>query len=230
MGGHHVGHAVGWALGSAAAPLLMGSLFGRRWVWIGVLCAGLATLWLLIWLPRAAHRAFEAGLASRAARRYRLIGMLAFTAKRERAALLSRTACSIALRDFDGASALLESIDPASLDATERAVWLNNRAYILLEYAGAAGDEGRDALALVEEAALLRPDVPGIQHTRAKALLAVGRLDEAITILDAMRGPTELPTSLEAERCKELARLWDRKGHSAYADDYRARARAHAVY
>jgi hypothetical protein len=56
------------------------------------------------------------------------------------------------------------------------------------------------------------------------ALLALGRTDEAIAILDGMRTGGELPRRLEVDRCRELARAWDQKGQSAYADDYRARA------
>src|SRR5690349_9062636 len=111
----------------------MGALFGRRWVWIGVLCAILATLWLLIWLPRSAHRAFAAARFARAARRYRLIGSLAFTRRRERAAVLSRAACSIATGKLEAASDTLNGIDPTALDPSERVVWLNNRACVALE-------------------------------------------------------------------------------------------------
>lgn len=225
MGPHHVGHLVGWALGSALAPLVMGSLFGRRWVWIGVLCAGLATLWLLLWLPRSAHRAFEAARFARAARRYRLIGSLAFTRRRERAAALSRAGCNIATGKLGAASDVLDAMDPATLDPSERVVWLNNRACVALE----AGRDAEGALELVEEATALRPDVPAIQHTRARALLAVGRIDDAIAVLDAMRTGVELPAHLEAERCRELALAWERKGQADYAEDYRERARMHAV-
>jgi predicted Zn-dependent protease len=225
VGAHHVGHLVGWLLGSAAAPVVLGSLAGRRGAWIGVLCALLASAWLLVWLPRAAHAAFEAARFARAARRYRLIGSLAFSRSRERAAALSRAACNIAAGQLDAASAVLDAIDPAGLDASERVVWLNNRACVALE----RGTGAADALALVDEATALRPDVPAIQHTRAKALLAVGRVDDAIAVLEAMRTGGELPPYLEAERCRELAAAWDRKGQGDYAADYRARAQLHAA-
>jgi predicted Zn-dependent protease len=207
------------------APIVLGSLAGGRGAWIGATCALSATAWLLIWLPRAAHGAFEAARFARAARRYRLIGSLAFTRKRERAAALSRAGCSIAAGDLTAAAAVLDAIDPAALDAAERVVWLNNRACVALE----SGRDAGGALALVEEATALRPDVPAIQHTRAKALLAVGRVDDAITVLDAMRSAGELPPYLEAERCRELALAWERKGQDDYAADYRARARLHGV-
>ena len=71
----------------------------------------------------------------------------------------------------------------------------------------------------------LRPDVPAVQHTRATALIAIGRFDEAITILEAMRSGGELAPALEAMRCRELATAWEHKGQPDYAADYRERAR-----
>lgn len=227
MGPRHVGQLVGWLLGTAAAPIALGAAWGRRGAWIGVLLAAAATGWLLVWLPRAAHGAFEAARFARAARRYRLIGALAFTRGRERAAALSRAGCSVAAGELAAASAALEAIDAAVLGAAERVVWLNNRACVALE--GGGGGDAHAALALVEEATALRPDVPAVQHTRAKALLAVGRVDEAIAVLDGMRSGGELPLYLEAERCKELALAWERKGQADYAADYRERARLHAA-
>jgi hypothetical protein len=225
VGPRHVGRVIGWLLGSAAAPIVLGALAGRRGAWIGVLGALAATAWLLLLLPRAAHGAFAAARFARAARRYRLIGALAFTRKRERAAALSRAGCRIAGGELAAASALLGAIDPETLDGTERVVWLNNRACVALD----GGGDAHGALALVEVATALRPDVPAIQHTRARALLAVGRIDDAITVLDAMRSGGELPRHLEAERCRALALAWERKGQADYAADYRDRARLHAA-
>jgi len=51
----------------------------------------------------------------------------------------------------------------------------------------------------------------------------------SIMVLEAMRAGGELPLRLEAERCRELAAAWERKGQRAYADDYRDRARLHAI-
>ena len=206
-----------------AAPVVLRSIFGRGWGVIGVLLGLLATVWLAIILPRAAHRAFEAARWKRAARRYRLLAALAFSAHRERAARLSRAGCEIEMKRFAAATAALAAIEPA--DTTERVVWLNNRACVMLEIEG--GDHAA-ALALVEEATALRPDVPAIQHTRARALLAVGRTDEAIGVFEGMRSAGELPPHLEAERCRDLARAWELKGQADYAADYRERARLHA--
>ncbi|MDQ3336500.1 MAG: hypothetical protein M4D80_15140 [Myxococcota bacterium] len=222
MAARHVVHLIGWGLGCASAPVLLRSVFGRGWGVIGVALAIVATVWLTIVLPRSAHKAFEGAKWKRAARRYRLLRAFAFSDHRERAAILSHAACDIELQNRDAASRLLASIEPT--DTTERVVWLNNRACILLEDEAAAAQ----ALALVEEATALRPDVPAIQHTRARALLAVGRTDEAISVFESMRSGGELPPHLEAERCRDLARAWEKKGQADYAADYRERARLHA--
>jgi len=196
---------------------------------LGVALAVLATMWLVLWLPRAAHGAFEAARYANAARRYRLIAATAFSAARERAALLSRAGCDIASGRFAAAERILATFDAGfdagfdgrALDASERVTWLNNRACLALE----AGHDPHAALALVEDAVALRPDVPAVQHTRATALIALGRFDEAIGILDAMRTGGELAPALEAVRCRELAKAWEHKGQPDYAADYRDRAR-----
>jgi tetratricopeptide (TPR) repeat protein len=239
-----VGHLVGWIAGCAIAPFVLGALFGPAWIGVGIGCAAIGTLWIQLWLPRAAHRAFEATRYATALRRYRLIGSLAFTRSRTRAAVLSRAACELAIGHHAEADTLLATLDEAQLDNSERAVWLNNRACASLDRLSAslrdaarpgeagAFDAGRDAasaLAEVDRAVALRPDVPGIQHTRARALIAVGRLDDAIAVLEGMRAGGELPLRLEAERCRELAVAWERKGQRDYADDYRDRARLHAI-
>lgn len=180
----------------------------------------LAILYAAFWLPRSANGAFARGRYRPAARRYRLLGLSALGPRRERAALLSRVGCLVAEHRLAAAEALAARVDATALDAAERAVWLNNRACIALEH----GRDAAAALALVEEAAVLRPDVPAIQHTRGMALLAVGRIDEAIGVLDGMRTAGELPGPLEADRCRDLARAWEAKGQGAYAEDYRNRA------
>jgi predicted Zn-dependent protease len=225
VGARHVGHLVGWLVGCVAAPFLLGGMFGNEWIAIGVACSGIATLWLALWLPRSAHGAFENARYAAALRGYRMIGALAFTVRRARASELSRAACHLAAGRHADAEALLAGIDGAALDNAERSVWLNNRACAALD----AGRDPHDALALVDQAVGLRPDVPGIQHTRARALIAVGRLDDAIAVLESMRVGGELPLRLEAERCRELAAAWERKGQRDYADDYRDRARLHAI-
>ncbi|MBL9013537.1 MAG: tetratricopeptide repeat protein [Myxococcales bacterium] len=221
MAAQHVGRAIGWTLGCLAAPIVAGSLLGRRWIVVGVVLSILATLWLVLWLPRTAHAAFARGRYDRAARRYRLLALLSFSAGRERAAVLSRAGCDIAAGRLARAERTLDSLDPDVFDVTERAVFLNNRACGVLDSSG----DPTTALALADEAIGLRPDVPAIQHTRARALLAVGRIDDAIAVLDAMRAGGELEPALEATRCEDLATAWEKKGQPDYARDYRERAR-----
>jgi predicted Zn-dependent protease len=180
----------------------------------------LAILYVALWLPRSAHAAFARAAYPSAARRYRVLGAVALGPRRERAALLSRVGCCVAVKRVDAAERLLAKVDASALDGAERAVWLNNRACLALE----AGRDPAAALVLIEEATVLRPDVPAVQHTRAMALLAVERVDEAIAVLDGMRTAGELPAPLEADRCRDLARAWEKKGQAAYAEDYRNRA------
>ncbi len=221
MAVRHVGSLISWLAGCAAATILLGVMFGKGGVVTGSTLAVVATLWLVLWLPRAAHRAFETARYKVALRRYRLIRLLAFTRARARAAELSIAAAHLAAGRYEQAERLLAAIDPSALDNAEHAVWLNNRACAALD----AGRDPHVALADAERAVGLRPDVPGILHTRARALIAVGRLDDAIGVLEAMRAGGELPLRLEAERCRELAAAWERKGQRDYADDYRDRAR-----
>jgi predicted Zn-dependent protease len=201
-------------------PFVGGNMLGRPGALAGAGLGTLAVFWLWLWLPRSAHDAFEGGKYAAARRRYHLLGMLAVTAFRERSALLSRAGCFVAEGDVGAAERLLATLDVTNLAAAERAVWLNNRACAAL----AAGGDPLTALALVDEASALRPDVPALQHTRGMALLAVGRVDDAIVVLDGMRAGGELPPRLEAERCRDLAKAWLQKGEAAYAEDYRLRA------
>ncbi|HUS33405.1 MAG TPA: tetratricopeptide repeat protein [Kofleriaceae bacterium] len=216
-----VARILGVAVIAVGLPFLFGSVAGRFGAIAGIALAGLGVFWLWLWLPRSAHDAFEAGKYAAADRRYRMLGVLATSAARERAALLSRSGCQAASGDVKRADALLDRLDDKALSPAERAVWLNNRACARL-----AADDAQSALALVDEASALRPDVPALQHTRGMALLAVGRVDDAIAVLDGMRSGGELPSHLEAERCRDLARAWTQKGQAAYAEDYRVRAEA----
>jgi predicted Zn-dependent protease len=209
-----------WLALAIALPVALGLAAGRLGAVAGAGASVLGLLYAWLWLPRAAHAAFEAGRFARAARRYRTLELIAPGARRARAALLSRAGCEVARGELAAAERLLARLDAATLDAAERAVWLNNRACAAL----AAERDPHAALALVDEASALRPDVPAVQHTRGMALLAVGRVDDAIAVLDGMRAGGELPARLEAERCRDLARAWELKGHAAYAEDYRLRA------
>jgi predicted Zn-dependent protease len=216
-----VARLASWAVASVVGPVLLGRALGRPWTFLGAVAAVAVTVWVILWLPRTAHAAFEAARYARAARRYRLIAALAFTAARERAAVLSRAGCDVAAGRLAAAGHLLAGFDGADLEPAERVTWLNNRACVALELGG----DPRAALELVEQAVALRPDVPAVQHTRATALIAVGRIDDAIGVLEAMRAGGELSPALEAMRCRELATAWDHKGQPDYAADYRDRAR-----
>ncbi len=208
-----------WIALAVGLPVALAGIAGRLGAVAGVGASLVGVLYAWLWLPRAAHGAFEAGRFGRAAWRYRVLEAIAPGAQRARAALLSRTGCEVARGELAAAERLLARFDDAALDAAERAVWLNNRACAML-----AGErDPQSALALVDEASALRPDVPALQHTRGMALLAVGRVDDAIAVLDGMRAGGELPPRLEAERCRELARAWTLKGQTAYAEDYRLR-------
>jgi len=203
-----------------AVILLGGSAFGNAGIALGVAAVLALWLWQWLWLPRTAHRVFAAGHYTNARRRYRLAGIVSAAPQRRRAALLSQLACRVAAGERAEAMRLLAAIDGDALDVAERAVWLNNRACLAL------ADDPIGALALADDATGLRPDVPALQHTRGMALLAVGRIDDAIAVLDQMRAGGELATQLEAERCRDLARAWTQKGEPAYAEDYRLRAEA----
>ena len=213
---------VAWTAVAITVPILLGAALGRLGGIVGAVASVIATLWLWLWLPRTAHAAFEAGRYAPAARRYRILGALAATRDRERASLLSRAGCHVAAGELELAESVIATLPTGDLDAAERAVWLNNRACAAL----ASGSDPHAALALVDEATALRPDVAAVQHTRAMALLAVGRIDEAIAVLDGMRAGGELSPRLEADRCHDLARAWTQKGEPAYAEDYRLRAEA----
>ncbi len=178
--------------------------------------AGLLLYWFT--LPRLAHRAYRQGNVASAARRYRWLAA-SYVPERRRAALLSIGACLVAGQDFDRAANVLNKLDETTLQPSEAATLLNNRAALEL----ARGGDANYALALAERAGELRPDVAEIAHTRATALVALGRVDEAIVILESGRGSVDKPR-FEAERCIELARAWHSKGQLEYALEYRNRA------
>jgi tetratricopeptide (TPR) repeat protein len=133
---------------------------------------------------------------------------------------MSIAACWLAAGEVERGARALAKVDERALEGAARAAWLNNRAYAALR----AGDDPAAALAWIDEATRLRPDVPGLVHTRGLALLACGRTDDAIRAFETMWELADLPPRLEAERCRDLARAWEAKGHLDYAADYRARA------
>ncbi|MCE9574081.1 MAG: hypothetical protein K8W52_13125 [Deltaproteobacteria bacterium] len=210
--GYWLGFAVTLALGLASGDPRRGAMVAVMWILLGAL--------LIIVAPRAAHAAFVRGQFGAARWRYQLLARLSPTEARRSAARISVGGCRLATGDVDGAERELARVELADLDAAARVAWLNNRAYAALT----RGGDPAPALAWSEEAARLRPDVPGVMHTRGKALLAAGDAAAAIQAFESMWSLGELAPRLEAERCRDLGRAWDALGHRDYADDYRARA------
>jgi tetratricopeptide (TPR) repeat protein len=207
--------------GAAYAAHALGA--GRAAVWAAAAGGLVAAAAAIVWLPRAAHRAFVRGQLSRSALLYRLLRMTLVRRADRLAVDVSLSACELARQEFARALEHLARIDDALLDEAARCAWLNNRAYAL---ARAAGD-ATAALAAADEAIALRPDVPGFRHTRGVALLALGRTDDAIGELNAVWEAAAEPDAgsvLEAERCFDLGMAWQRKGERDYAVDYFERA------
>jgi tetratricopeptide (TPR) repeat protein len=179
---------------------------------------------LFIVLPRAAHDAFESGRFVRASRLYRIMRLYVLDPGVRAAIDVSLAGCRLAAADWAGALRGLEHVDPERLAPSARAAFYNNRAYA---HARGKLDAGA-ALADIEHAMRLRPDVPGFRHTRGLALMACGRLDEAIGELDGMwrrMGAEDAPALLEAERCYDLGMAWMLKNETDYARDYFQRVR-----
>jgi tetratricopeptide (TPR) repeat protein len=126
--------------------------------------------------------------------------------------------------EYADALAALDRVDPAYLAEPVRAAWLNNRAYALARLQL----QPELALRCIGEAIDLRPQGAGFRHTRGIALLAIGRIDDAIRELDAVwrAQPAEDESPLlEAERCYDLGVAWISKGELDYGVDYFERAR-----
>jgi len=207
-----LGFSAAVAASWAVAGLRTAALVGLLWTLVGTL--------VVVVLPRSAHVAFERGGFGHAAWRYRVLARLSPSRARRAAARVSVAACRLSTGDVAGGERQLARVDDRALDDAGRAAWLNNRAYAQL----LAGGDATAALAQVDEAVRLRPDVPGVVHTRGLAQLAAGRADDAIRSFETMYELGELSPRLEAERCRDLARAWEAKGHRDYAADYRARA------
>lgn len=209
-----------WLAAAAAAVAAVGALAGGVAAFgvAAVLAALGATWWLL---PRLAHRAFMRGRLARSELLYRWSRAVRFDPRARAACAVSLAACALARDRSADALAALDRVDPDRLDDAARAAWLNNRAYALAR-------SGRDLAAAVElasRAVALRPHVPGFRHTRGVALIAVGRLEQAIAELDDVwRSLADADSELEAERCFDLGVAWDMRGEPEYAADYFARA------
>jgi tetratricopeptide (TPR) repeat protein len=178
-------------------------------------------VWII--LPRAAHRAFLRGSFRRAAALYALLAILRIDRAARAALRVSVAACLLGRERHRDGLAHLDRIDPTKLAESARAAWHNNRAYALAR----SGGDPAQALVDSDAAIALRPDLSGFRHTRGLALLAQGRIDEAIRELDEVWQRTTETTSplLEAERCYDIAQAWQRKGEQDYAADYFDRSR-----
>jgi tetratricopeptide (TPR) repeat protein len=178
---------------------------------------------LTVWLPRAAHRAYERGDYGRSALSYTIVRWGLIDRAARQSAEVSLAACDLARERFSNALRRLDRVDRACLSEAARSAWYNNRAYALAR----AGSDAASALECAENAIGLRPEVAGFRHTRGVALLALGRVDEAIRELDAVWDTldgADAPPLLEAERCYDLGGAWRRKGERDYSRDYFERA------
>jgi len=194
--------------------------------------AGLAALGILalvfIVFPRLAHAAFERGDWGRAELYYRLTRFFIANPESRGAIDVSLAGCRLARSDWAGALDDLADVEPEVLGPAARAAWYNNRAYALAR-GGQGGAAAQQALDAIDEAVRLRPDVAGFRHTRGVALLALGRIDDAIAELDAVWQAVAgegAPPLLEAERCYDLGLAWSQKGEAEYARDYFQRAQS----
>lgn len=210
-------------LGAAAAAIAVAFAALPPWG-KAALAAALALSWAA-WavLPRLAHGAFVGGRLRRARLYYRTLGLVRWSRRARAEIAVSLAACFLSAGQPERALAALERIDPERLGEAARSVWLNNRAYARAQQKR----ELHQALADVNAAITLRPDVAGFRHTRGLVLLGLGRVDDAIRDLDAVWSQSDERDReglLEAERCFHLGTAWEDKGERAYAADYFRRA------
>jgi tetratricopeptide (TPR) repeat protein len=207
-----------------AGVVVVFRLFGRLAGFGALLAFLIGFVAIKFWLPRSAHKSFRSGDYGRAAFLYRVLGVPLLSREARASISVSLAACDMARERYDDALRRLERIEPSRLSESARAAWLNNRSYALTR----SEDQLEAALEYAREAVSLRPDLPGFRHTRGIALLATGRLDEAIRELDEVWreiAQKQAAPLLEAERCYDLAVAWATKGEREYATDYFERAR-----
>jgi tetratricopeptide (TPR) repeat protein len=211
-------------LGAAAAVWLAAHV-GRAAALVTLGAVLLSLGGVLVWMPRAAHRAFRRGDVARAEFLYRVLRFTIFDPDARASVFISLAACALARERHELALEVLRRVQVSDLSEAARAAWFNNQAYAL---ARSEADPSQ-ALESAERALMLRPQVAGFRHTRGIALIGLGRLDEAIRELDAVwtekdQGADEPPPLFEAERCYDLGVAWRRKGEAEYARDYFERA------
>ncbi|MEZ4404040.1 MAG: hypothetical protein R3B06_28720 [Kofleriaceae bacterium] len=220
------------ALASVTAAVAAVTLGGALGGSLGLVVAGawvaLAALLVRFAFARFGHLMFVAGRMREARRYYGVLAVVAWRRSRRVAARVSIAATFLGQGDYRRGRAALDRLDPAELDVTTRAGWLNNRAYAALRD-GASGTAAEAALADVRAALALHADVPALLHTEALALAACGRTEQAIAAYEALWQRGDLAPRLEAERCDDLADAWAARGERDYAADYRHRAAAAAA-
>jgi tetratricopeptide (TPR) repeat protein len=203
---------------AAAIPAILLLSVPRRGLLLALVWLIAVAVWLRLSLPSMASSAFRSGELSKAERRYRWL-TASWQASRRDAAWLSLCACHVARHDYGVAKNALMEVGQPRLGASEQAAYANCQALLAL-HEGALDQ----ALTHANRACELRPDVAELAHTRGAVLLALGNLDQAVTIIDSLGAATEHPR-FEAERCADLALAWHRSGHRDYALDYVGRAR-----
>lgn len=170
-------------------------------------------------VARLATRALSRGDSKRAERLYWLLWLTSLDRLQRCACRLSLAACAATRGDYELALRRL-SMAGDKLEEALLAVSLNLQAYCL-------GREKRDmneALLMSERALSLRPQVAGFRHTRGLLFLELGRLEEAARDLEATWRESDGDDLLESERCFDMGRLWQARGHNEYATDYFERA------
>jgi tetratricopeptide (TPR) repeat protein len=207
------------ALAALSAARLTAGPRAALWTAAVLLVAG-GVIWIA--LPRAAHRAFRRGGFGRAQLLYTALAALRIDRAARAALQVSIAACQLGRERHREGLARLDHLDPDRMGESARAAWHNNRAYALAR----SGGDPAQALLDSDAAIALRPDLAGFRHTRGLALLAQGRVEEAIKELDEVWKRTTDPAPLlEAERCYDIAQAWQRRGEQDYAADYYDRAR-----
>lgn len=212
---------------AVAAVIAGAALAGNLGAVFALALVVLVALAVRLLFARFAHAMFRAGRMLEARRYYRVLAVAAWRRGRRAAARVSIAATYLGDADYPRGAAALATIEPAELDPTTRAGWLNNRAYAALR-GGATGAAAQAALADVRAALALVADVPAVLHTEALALAACGDDAAAIAAWEALWERGGLSPRLDAERCDDLAAAWERRGEPAYAADYRRRAAAAA--
>lgn len=194
---------------------------GLSWPRLILVTLALAWMWRQVRkiMARVATAALKRGASVRARRIYRILKITSLERLQRQSCRLSLAACDAADGRYSVARGSLAAIE-GPREGALLAVALNLEAYCLAR-------ERREldrALALIQEALALRPEVPGFKHTRGLVLLELGRWDESTRDLDATWYQLEGNHLLEAERCFDLGRLWSAQGQEDYASDYFSRA------